>query len=209
MAEDDRPLVADVRAIDRIAFFSDAVVAIAMTLLGIQLRLPITTTSVTLAHDLGQLGDQYVSFVLSFIVIAMFWRSHHRRFDVLVAYDDRLIALNTLFLLSIVFLPFPTEVLGRYGGRTATIFYASSMLVAGLASLLNAWYVFRVRLVSDRLTSRDRAADMWRGAAFVAMFGLSIPVAFLSVGAAQVMWVAAVVLRRLASLAARRGDRTA
>jgi uncharacterized membrane protein len=207
MAEDDRPLVADVRAIDRIAFFSDAVVAIAMTLLGIQLRLPITTTSATLAHDLGQLGDQYVSFVLSFIVIAMFWRSHHRRFDVLVAYDDRLIALNTLFLLSIVFLPFPTEVLGRYGGRTATIFYASSLLAAGVMSLLSAWYVFHAGLVSDRVTTGDHAADLWRGAAVVVMFGLSIPVAFVSVGAAQVMWGGAIVLRRAASLLARRRGR--
>lgn len=209
MAEDDRPPVADVRAIDRIAFFSDAVVAIAMTLLGIQLWLPITTTSVTLAHDLGQLGDQYVSFVLSFIVIAMFWRSHHRRFDVLVAYDDRLIALNTRSCSRSSSCRFRQRSSDDTEDEPRRSFYASSMLVARLASLLNAWYVFHVRLVSDRLTSRDRAADMWRGATFVAMFGLSIPVAFLSVGAAQVMWVAAVVLRRLASLAARRGDRTA
>jgi uncharacterized membrane protein len=92
----------------------------------LQLRLPLTTTEATLAHDLAELGNQYVSFVLSFLVISMFWRSHHRRFEALRVYDDRLIALNTILLMSIFFLLFPTEVLGRFGGRTATIFYAVS-----------------------------------------------------------------------------------
>ena len=201
MADDDT--VDSTRAIDRIAFFSDAVVAIAMTLLVIQLRLPATTTSVTLARDLASLGDQYVSFALSFLVIAMFWRSHHRRFDAIVRYDDRLIGLNTLLLLSIVFLPFPTEVLGRYGGRTGTIFYASSMLAAGLLSVANTWYAQRAHLLSDRVTAADRARGLWRGAAFIAMFALSIPAAFVSVGAAQVMWVAALLVRGAASFVVR------
>src|ERR1700675_1773042 len=105
MADGQREPIRSVRAIDRIAFFSDAVFAIAMTLLVLQLKLPLTTTQATLAHQLASLGDQYVSFALSFLVISMFWRTHHRRFDVLRAYDDRLIVLNTLLLMTIVFLP--------------------------------------------------------------------------------------------------------
>ena len=205
MVDGEREPVESARAIDRIAFFSDAVFAIAMTLLVLQLRLPLTTTEATLGHDLAELGHQYVSFVLSFLVISMFWRSHHRRFDALRAYDDRLVVLNTLLLLSIVFLPFPTEVLGRVGGRTATIFYAASMLVAGAVSLLNTWYVFRGGLVSERVTPTERATVLWRSASFVGLFGLSIPVAFLSVAAAQIMWVGALLLRRLAPFVARRG----
>jgi uncharacterized membrane protein len=205
MADGEREPIQDVRAIDRIAFFSDAVFAIAMTLLVLQLRLPVTTTQGTLAHDLAELGDQYVSFALSFLVISMYWATHHRRFDALRAYDDRLIALNSIFLLSIVFLPFPTEVLGRFGGRTATVFYAASMLVAGAISLLNSWYVFHADLVGGRVTPADRVAIMWRGAAFIVLFGLSIPVAFLSVAAAQVMWAATLLMRRVVPLVVHRG----
>lgn len=205
MVDGDREPIQSVRAIDRIAFFSDAVFAIAMTLLVLQLRLPLTTTEATLAHDLAELGNQYVSFVVSFLVILMFWRSHHKRFDALRAYDDRLIALNTILLMSIVFLPFPTEVLGRFGGRTATIFYAAGMLVAGAVSLLNTWYVFHAGLVSERVTPSERAASMWNGVAVIALFGLSIPVAIFSVGTARVMWVAALLMRRLLPAVASRG----
>jgi hypothetical protein len=102
--------------------------------------------------------------------------------------------------MSIVFLPFPTEVLGRVGGRTATIFYAGSMLAAGAVSLLNTWYVLHAGLASEPAD----ATVVWSGIAFIVLFGVSIPVGFLSVTAAQVMWGAAVLVRRVVLVVARR-----
>jgi hypothetical protein len=79
------------------------------------------------------------------------------------------------------------------------------MLVAGAVSLLNTWFVFRAGLVSERVTPGESAASMWSGVAFIVLFGLSIPLAFFSVGTAQVMWVAAVLMRRLLPTVASRG----
>ena len=157
MGNGEREPIQSVRAIDRIAFFSDAVFAIAMTLLVLQLRLPSTTTGATLAHDLAELGNQYLSFALSF-----------------------------------------------FGGRTATIFYAASMLVVGATSLINTWYVIHEGLVSERVTPAERATVTWSSVAFIVLFGLSIPVAFLSVGAAQIMWAAVLLTRRVVPVVARR-----
>ena len=58
-----------------------------------------------------------LAFALSFVITLMFWRRHHRMFDGLESFDAPLVALNGIWLFALVFLQFPTEVLGRVGGR--------------------------------------------------------------------------------------------
>ncbi|MBK7916581.1 MAG: DUF1211 domain-containing protein [Chloroflexi bacterium] len=92
-------------------FFSDAVFAIAITLLALEIRLPPlpeTATNVQLLAALGALWPRYLSYIISFLAIGMMWLSHHRAFRHVHRYSDRLILLNILFLLLIGFLPFPT-----------------------------------------------------------------------------------------------------
>src|SRR5512143_3862197 len=83
--------------LERIVFFSDAVMAIAITLLALDLRLPVVDAAVAgqvLPAQLAALQPRFMTFCISFIVIGIYWISHHRYFGYIRRYDTRLILLN-------------------------------------------------------------------------------------------------------------------
>src|SRR5690242_5482336 len=98
---------------DRIVFFSDAIVAIAITLLVLPLVDSVPEEGTFKASDL--LADDsalLLAFGLSFFVIARFWLVHHRIFTKIEGYTTPLVWANMAWLVSIVWLPFPTEMIG-------------------------------------------------------------------------------------------------
>jgi uncharacterized membrane protein len=120
--------------LERLAFFSDAVFAIAITLLVIEVRLPEmeAVTNATLKAALLSLLPQYIGFLISFLVIGRFWIGHHRAFGHLKTCDSKLIWRNLVFLLTIAFMPFPTAVISEFGGmRPAFNFYVVWLIFSG------------------------------------------------------------------------------
>ena len=103
--------------LERLVFFSDGVMAIAITLLVVELSIPAATEDV--GDALLDRWPQMLSFVLSFLVIGIFWMAHHRIFRYVANLDQRLIWLNLLFLMCVAFLPFPTAVLGDHDNSRA------------------------------------------------------------------------------------------
>ena len=95
---------------DRLIFLSDGVFAIAMTLLVVDLAVPIVASGATseLSTRLWELRPKYVSFLVSFLVIATYWANHQRIFQYIVRVDGTLVWLNIVLLLCIAFQPFPT-----------------------------------------------------------------------------------------------------
>jgi uncharacterized membrane protein len=125
--------------LERLIFFSDAVFAIAMTLLVVDVRLPHVApiTEATLAQALLALFPQYIGFLVSFLVVGQFWIGHHRVFGQLARSDDTLVWRNLLFLLVIAFMPFPTTLISQYAStRVGTGVYAAWLTLAGL---VNVW----------------------------------------------------------------------
>lgn len=98
-------------ATDRLTFFSDAVVAIAITLLAIDLPLPVGHTNAELWASLQENALDYLTFLISFAVIGDHWYQHHRTFRYVVRADGPIVPLNLLWLLLIVINPFLTRVL--------------------------------------------------------------------------------------------------
>ena len=94
---------------DRVLFFSDAIFAIAITLLVLDIRVPGFTDNP--AKEIVKAKENILSFAISFVVIGVFWMGHHSISRYIAAFDRRLIALNLLFLGVIAFLPFPTGLL--------------------------------------------------------------------------------------------------
>ena len=137
------------REVERLIFFSDAVMAIAMTLLVIDLRLPESLGAMTdadLRAALDELGPRFLSVLLSFAVIAIWWHGHNRLFRTLERTDGALVVVNFAFLGAIAFLPFPTALIGRYVDRpSAVVLYAATNLVAGSALLAMRWHADRLR----------------------------------------------------------------
>jgi uncharacterized membrane protein len=124
--------------LERLAFFSDAVFAIAITLLIIEVRLPATTpeTERGIAQGLADLIPQYIGFFVSFFVIGRFWIGHHRVFGRLKRVDDILVWRNLLFLMTIAFMPFPTALVSHYvSTRVAVGAYAGWLTLAGVFNL--------------------------------------------------------------------------
>ena len=147
-------------AYDRVLFFSDAVFAIAITLLVVDIRVP--TVVANAAQELhGDLG-RILSFAISFLVIGLFWMGHHRMFRYITALDRPIIFLNLLFLGTIAFLPYPTALL--FAGNTrqpaAPVFYASCVAAAGLLELVVWLYATRTKdLVPASVTPAFRRLE--------------------------------------------------
>ncbi len=122
---------------ERLMFFSDAVFAIAITLLVIEIRVPHDiTTDEQLRAALIELVPNYISFFVSFFVIGRFWLGHHRMFGHVKDWTPALVRHNLVFLLAIAFMPFPTAVLGQYATAPTSLFlYAGWLIVSGLLNL--------------------------------------------------------------------------
>ncbi|MFY2787193.1 TMEM175 family protein [Rhodococcus sp. KRD162] len=119
------------RGFDRLVNFSDAVVAIAATLLILPLvELADPDESAQFIDILRSHGVELFAFVLSFLIIFSQWLSHHRVFRDLIGYTRSLMWVNFVWLLSIVFLPFPTKLIAEKSGYDAS---ASPLYVATIA----------------------------------------------------------------------------
>jgi uncharacterized membrane protein len=135
------------RDTDRLEAFSDAVIAIAITLLVLEVRVPehdeIHGTR-DLWRALRDLWPSYLGYLLSFVIIGIMWANHHEIFRHVARTDHYLILANTLFLLCVGFLPFPTALLAEYlsepGERTAVVVYSGWLLVTALSYYLLWWY---------------------------------------------------------------------
>ena len=133
------------RGFTRIVSFSDGVVAIAITLL----VLPLVTSAAEEGGDLrvflAENVWQLFVFVLSFAVIGRFWIAHHTLYEKLDGYTPSLLWTNMLWLLSIVFLPFPTQLLASVDSESRITYalYIGTMVVTSFASFLQQWIALR------------------------------------------------------------------
>ena len=124
--------------VERMMFFSDAVIAIAITLLVIEIHvphLPHTATASDFAHALVELLPNFVGFFISFFVIGAFWGGHHRAFAVARMWDERLAFANLSFLCAVAAMPFVTALLSANGGALfPVLLYCSWLLLTALLS---------------------------------------------------------------------------
>ena len=184
-------------ALERIVFFSDAVIAIAITLLTIDLRLPDISgaTDATFLQALANLFPEYFAFFISFAVIAIYWIAHHRMFRFIVDWDGGLVGINLVFLFFVVQQPLLASILGSYGNlSSATAVYAIGLSLMGFSSVLLWIYAVQRRLVSpDMSPSLIRYVGV-RSAGAAVVFAVSAPLAFVSPQLAQVSWLAAAII---------------
>jgi uncharacterized membrane protein len=186
------------RALERVTAFSDGVFAIAITLLVLNLDVPRLTGAEQdrLGHELLTQGANYYAFALSFAVIARFWVVHHRLFLSMTRLDDRGLAGNFVFLAAVVLIPFASEVLGRYGEEPAAVVTYALVVGAAIASaVLLGRHAARRGLLREPEEPRARRLGERAAVLRVALFALSIPVAFISTGVAEALWVVALLAR--------------
>lgn len=168
---------------NRLEAFSDAVFAIAITLLILEIRLPAReANNISLLSALGTLWPSFLAFVLSFLVILMIWINHRELFRLVEGVDHKVMWANGSLLLMVVFLPFPTAVLAQHfataAANTAVAFYCGTLFVTStFHNLLFESVTYQRRSlrpgVSGALVSRLRKSYRFG----LAMYGLATLVA--------------------------------
>jgi uncharacterized membrane protein len=197
------------RGLDRLIFFTDAVAAIAITLLILPLvdLVPDAARSGKSAADfLGDNVDQLLGFVISFAVIARLWRAHHATFEHVRAYSVPLVYLNLVWAFTIVALPLPTAIVSEFAhDRLATALYIGTMTASSLA-LTAICFVVRqnpsVELAENSIGHASLAGSVATSALFVVALVMAVvfPVVGLwSLFALFLAGPAAAVTRRLSA----------
>jgi uncharacterized membrane protein len=168
----------------RLEAFSDGVLAIAITLLVIEVRPPELHEGERLATALWAQWPSYVAYLVSFGTIGVIWLNHHRIFEQVVRVDGPLLLLNLNLLLWTALIPFPTAVVAKHlvgagePARTASALYSGVLLLMGLSfGALFAWVTHTDRLLRrlppPRVVRAARLRFMVGQAVYAAAFALS------------------------------------
>lgn len=127
----------------RLEAFSDGVFAIVITLLVLELRVPQAHSGAELVQGLWDLWPKFVSFVVSFLYVTIYWINHHQLFHMLKKTNRGLFWLNSLFLMCLTFIPFPTALIGSYPNEPASaVFYGLSMAACAVSFVWMKCYMF-------------------------------------------------------------------
>jgi len=126
--------------LERMILFSDAVFAIAITLLVIEIKIPGkeelggTVSDKSLLMALGHLIPKFAGFLVSFMMIGLYWTVHHRMFGFVTSYTHKLLVLNLVFLFFVALMPFSTGFYSEYAGAD---FYRQQLKVPMTFYVLN------------------------------------------------------------------------
>ncbi len=166
-------------SLERLVFFSDAVYAIAITLLVLEIEVPDFPADLSRAeqwHEFGMLAPKFFAFLLSFLVIGRYWIGHHQLFDRVVGFSAKLLWPNLLLLLSIAFMPFSTTFLGsNLGHFVPALVYNLSLLTTSLLALFLNWRIDKLGL-----TPRDDdPIELGRPQSVVAASALCVGLTFV------------------------------
>ncbi|MEU9480923.1 TMEM175 family protein [Streptomyces sp. NPDC048191] len=157
----------------RVVAFSDGVIAIAITLLVLDIRPPHDTRH--LMHGLATLWPSYLAYVLTFMLIGQVWANHHIMFDHIRSVDRAVLFLNTVLLMDVAFLPFAASVLAQafrdgHGQRVAVVLHGAAFeLLAILFNVIWGYVRHDRRLLTatidsagvEAISRRFRLALVW------------------------------------------------
>jgi len=135
------------KIIGRLLSLSDGIFAFAITLLILNIVLPLGTSREEVPQALLSLWPKYLAFLISFVVIGLYWMGHVRPFRYIRRFDKGLLWLNLLFLMFIVLIPFSTSVLSDFEETASVVLYAANMACAGFTATGLWLYSVRRKLV--------------------------------------------------------------
>jgi uncharacterized membrane protein len=135
----------------RLEALSDGIFATVMTVLVLSLSIPtlVAETNAALTSYIVNLGPIVLSYMMSFLILGVFWVRHHNIFHFVARVDNTLIWLNMLFLLTVGFVPFSTELIGRFWNtEISTVVYGSNLIASGLCLEAIWLYIVRNRMLT-------------------------------------------------------------
>jgi uncharacterized membrane protein len=212
MTEEDESSKRSEYGLDRVLAISDGVFAFAVTLLVLDLVVPVLSPGASSADLLEALSREYVGFfnyLLSFFIAGVWWNAHHRNFGLIRSSDSTLRWLNLLFLLWIALLPFFTKILDQYNNlQIAVVLYAVDQAAAGFFMTLSWWYASRNhRLVDRNLKNSTIRFALLIDAIAPFFFIISIGISFIGPTIATYSWFGMIPVLILAHRLKRKSER--
>jgi len=182
--------------LERMILFSDAVFAIAITLLVIEIKIPSIdrhqATDALLLNALDELVPKFVGFLISFFIIGLYWTIHHRMFGYVVDYNRRLLWLNLVFLLAVVMMPFSTGFYSEYIIRllkTPAIIYVSNIVFLGVMNFVLWKYINNPKhKLTEGVTAEDKKYFGFRAITVPIVF-IIMAIIYLAVNRRYAVWV--------------------
>lgn len=179
---------------DRVSFFSDAVFAIAMTLLVVELKPPHLGES---AGTPGALGAAVLSswteifgFFLGFALLGQYWMAHHAFFASLRSIDRRMISLNLVYLAFVAFMPYPVALISNFEETpVAFMLFALTMATISMIEVAMFRHAERMGHLRMALTPRETRSATMAAAAPCAVMLASLPLAAISTTLALLSWL--------------------
>ena len=177
----------------RLEAFSDGVLAIAITLLILEVKVP-TAEEGDLGRALAHQWPSYAAYAVTFLIIGIMWVNHHYLFAQVGRVTRPLLFLNIFLLMTISFLPFPTALLAEYlredqNSHIAAAVYSLDMTVIGLAFVALWWYLTRhPDLLSAESSPAHASTAMRRSIIGPVVYGATIALAFVSAPACLVAY---------------------
>ena len=207
--------------LERLILFSDAVFAIAITLLVIEIKIPEIHENVSdkaLLQSLGHLIPKFIGFIVSFMMIGLYWTVHHRMFGFVTSYSRKLLILNLVFLFFVALMPFSTGFYSEYSGpdmlrhqlMVPMIFYVLNFCGMGFMNYFMWVYITNPKNkvaeppVNALFVKQARATSLVVPLVFLAM----LPVAYFTnvIFAAYVPMLIPVILRILKKKIAKKNS---
>ena len=186
----------NIPGISRLLALTDGVVAIALTLLVLQLQVPASQaydahSAAQLWKALGVDGGELTSYFVSFIVIAQFWLVHHRILRTMRGHSEGLAWRNFAFLLTLTLMPFTSDLLGRFGDNPLAVTFFAVNLVA--ISLTTQWiylYAAHHDLLDERRRSRyEETLGRVRSLLTVGVVSLAVVLAWTDTHLSKYVWL--------------------
>ncbi len=191
-----RPEDDDLPSVARLLSLTDGVVAIALTLLVLQLAVPTGVVPPNSASKLATAlfkehsGDNFISYAISFYVIAQFWLVHHRVFRHVAGHHEGLAWWNFAFLFTITIMPFTSNLLGDYASNPLAVdLFAINLLLASLATQAVSLFGERWGLLSETATPELIRAGRMRAVVVAVVISASIGLAWVNTDIAKYCWL--------------------
>jgi len=186
----------------RLEAFSDGVIAVAITLLILDIRVPPFDAKIPPLQALLNGGITYLGYVTSFTIIGLFWANHHYMFKYIRRTDHFLLLLNTLTLMCLVFIPFTTALLvAHFNDAYATmaaIVYSASLLLTSILYNIVWWYAStHPHLLDSGLTSRVARQMTRRYLVSIPLYFVTLFVSAFNVAVSLVLYIAIALLYAL------------
>ena len=180
----------------RLLTLSDGVFAIALTVLVLSLHVDVSTPASQVGAAIRQAWSEVYAYALSVVVIGAFWMGHHRLYARVTRTDAVILWMNVVYLGLVALIPYPTDLLGRYGGESdAVALYGGVVGLGALAGVATTLYAAKRGFIGRAASYRA----LGRGIPTAAAFGEANAIGTLSRKAAQLFWLVAIPLRIMTS----------